>query len=75
MLKYRLCGAAFLLLSFLAMNNKAEAAKACPTKHYSGTCIQVITYATNPQTGECCVYPNPCVVPDGWATSSTGCPV
>jgi hypothetical protein len=46
-----------------------------PTKHYTGTCIQVITYAINPVTGTYCVYANPCVVPDGWQTSTSGCPV
>jgi hypothetical protein len=73
MLKYRFLGAAFILLSFLSLDNKADAA-ACPRRHYTGACIQVITYATNPNTGECCVYPNPCVVPEGWASSQTGCP-
>jgi hypothetical protein len=29
-------------------------------------CIQVITPARNPLTGECRVFPTPCDVPDGW---------
>lgn len=29
-------------------------------------CIQVITFAEDPATGECVEFPNPCVVPDGW---------
>jgi len=29
-------------------------------------CIQVITYAKNPQTGECEIFPNPCIVPENW---------
>lgn len=73
-MKMRLLGVAFVLVSLCAMG-KADAAKDCPTKHYTGSCIQVITYAINPDTGTCCVYANPCIVPDGWATSTSGCPV
>jgi len=29
-------------------------------------CIQVITYAKNPETNETKQFPNPCVVPEGW---------
>ena len=29
-------------------------------------CIQVITYAVNPLTGECKEFPTPCDVPKGW---------
>lgn len=29
-------------------------------------CVQVITPAINPDTGECIEYPTPCDVPDGW---------
>jgi hypothetical protein len=47
--------------------------KTCPRRSFSGSCIQVIVWAANPQTGECCVYPNPCVVPEGWEISYTGC--
>ena len=71
-LKTRLIGLAFILLSFLALDTTSAAS--CPRQQFSGFCIQVITYATNPDTGECCVYPNPCVVPDGWETSYSGCP-
>ena len=80
-LKLRLAALAFLLLSFLALNQSNAAGPIggggtadCPRKSYSGACIQVITYAINPLTGKCCVYPNPCVVPDGWQTSYSGCP-
>jgi hypothetical protein len=73
-MKLRLLGLAFILASLFTFG-KAEAAKDCPTKRFNGTCIQVITYAINPDTGTCCVYPNPCVVPDGWQTSNSGCPV
>lgn len=29
-------------------------------------CIQVISYAKDPETNECKEFPNPCVVPEGW---------
>lgn len=29
-------------------------------------CIQVITSAKDPQTGECRSFPTPCDVPEGW---------
>jgi hypothetical protein len=35
-------------------------------------CIQVITSAQNPETGECREFPTPCDVPPGWVG---GCPV
>lgn len=73
-LKIRLIGAAFLLFSFVALGRSDADNRNCPRKPFEGACIQVITFATNPYTGECCVYPNPCVVPDGWKTSFTGCP-
>lgn len=62
-----------VLVSFFAMMNTSSAGPECRTQQYSGGCIQVITYAINPETGTCCVYPNPCVVPDGWPTSHSGC--
>lgn len=68
---FRLAALAFVLLSILSLPKMSFAD--CPRKAYSGACIQVITYATNPYTGECCVYPNPCVVPDGWTKSYSGC--
>lgn len=43
-------------------------------------CIQVITPAKNPQTGECKEFPTPCDVPTGWQTiqscnsTPTACP-
>lgn len=45
-----------------------------PPRPFSGGCIQVITYATDPVTGQCCVYPNPCSAPAGWTLSYEGCP-
>jgi hypothetical protein len=69
---FRLTALAFVLLSVLSLPSTSSAD--CPRKRFSGICAQVITYAINPQTGECCVYPNPCVVPDGWVKSYSGCP-
>jgi hypothetical protein len=65
-LKLRLIGFALIALSFLALDRGAASASNCPRKSFTGSCIQVIVSARNPDTGECCVYPNPCVVPDGW---------
>jgi hypothetical protein len=64
-LKLRLLGIALIALSFLAFDRGASASN-CPRKNFTGVCIQVIVSARNPETGECCVYSNPCVVPDGW---------
>lgn len=36
-------------------------------------CIQVITYAKNPKTGEVKSFPTPCDVPEGWETAPEGC--
>ena len=35
-------------------------------------CAQVITFAENPETGECVAFPTPCHVPDGWAACGPG---
>ncbi|MBU4480338.1 hypothetical protein KKG48_02765 [Patescibacteria group bacterium] len=35
-------------------------------KNKGDGCVQVITYAQNPKTGECEIFPNPCVVPKNW---------
>ena len=34
-------------------------------------CIQVITPAVNPLTGECREFPTPCAVPPGWIKVSS----
>ena len=43
------------------------------TNAMAGACIDVIAYGTNPETGECRQFPNPCSVPKGWTISYTGC--
>ena len=42
-----------------------------PTNSKKGqVCIQVITEACNPATGECREFGTPCDVPDGWVKKS-----
>lgn len=73
-MKFRLFGVAIVLLSSWAAMERNAGADACPRKPYNDVCIQVITWAQNPNTGHCCQYPNPCVVPDGWQTfTGPGC--
>ena len=64
-LKLRLLGFALIVLSFLAVDRTASASN-CPRKSYTGICSFGFVSARNPQTGECCLYPTPCMVPDGW---------
>ena len=45
--------------------NYPDAGGAC-AKEDSTDCIQVITPAQNPQTGEVREFPTPCDVPQGW---------
>lgn len=63
-----------VIVTYLALLDPASGSTSCPVRQYSGGCIQVITYAVNPTTGDCCVYPNPCSVPEGWEMSTEGCP-
>jgi hypothetical protein len=68
-LKLKFLGLAFALVSLVALGGAdlAVAQQSCPPPHpFQGVCIQVITYAQNPGTGVCCVYPNPCSAPGGW---------
>ena len=47
---------------------------ACPKardQEVVGACVQVLTYAKNPATGECCVYATPCDVPKRWEISGS----
>lgn len=41
-----------------------------PTSSGYEVCVQVITPARNPQTGECREFPTPCDVPQGWVAES-----
>jgi hypothetical protein len=38
-------------------------ARCAPPRKFRGVCAQVVVFATNPRTGACCRYPNPCSVP------------
>jgi len=66
-LKLRLAGLAFIVLSLVALG--ASVAPVAASKD----CIDVVVYGTNPKTGECREFPNPCSVPAGWTISYTGC--
>jgi hypothetical protein len=66
-LKLRLSGLAFIVLSLVALGASVAPAAARPA------CIDVIAYGTNPVTGECRQFPNPCSVPPGWIISYQGC--
>jgi hypothetical protein len=66
MSRLRLIGVSLALLSVLALGGPASAIQ-------PQFCIDVIAYGTNPETGECHQYPNPCSVPQGWIISYTGC--
>jgi len=44
-----------------------------PEATQAGACIDVIAYGTNPATGECYQFPNPCSVPKGWIINYQGC--
>jgi hypothetical protein len=65
-LKLRLAGLTLIALSFLALDREAASASNCPRKSYTGACAYSFVSARNPDTGECCLYPVPCMVPDGW---------
>jgi hypothetical protein len=64
-LRFSLFGLSLVLLSLIPLGAAPEAANAC---------IDVIAYGTNPATGECREFPNPCSVPKGWTINYTGCP-
>lgn len=71
MSKFRLLGLAFVLLSLVALGGVAETAVAqeqsCPPgRNFQGVCIQVIAFAKQPGTGECCQFATPCDVPPGF---------
>ena len=68
-LKLRLIGIAFLLLSLTGLhqsNAQGNSESACPQRTSNEICIQVIVFARNPGNGRCCQFANPCSVPPGW---------
>ena len=67
--KFLLASGACLLVGVAHVSTAVSAPPECPRpKPYQGGCIQVITYAKNPQTGTCCEYATPCAAPEGWQT-------
>jgi eight-cysteine-cluster-containing protein len=49
---------------------------ACPAPRVSEeACVQVIAYAVNPASDQCCEYPTPCAAPEGWTIQYEGCPL
>lgn len=71
MKKLLLASCAFLLVGAAHVSTAVSAPECPKPRRFSGGCIQVITYAKNPETGTCCEYPNPCSAPEGWATYFT----
>jgi hypothetical protein len=67
MSRLRLIGLSLAILSVFALG--VPAASAIQPQ----ACIDVIAYGTNPATGECYEFPNPCSIPQGWIISYTGC--
>ncbi|HEX6901852.1 MAG TPA: hypothetical protein VF789_19180 [Thermoanaerobaculia bacterium] len=67
MLKKLCLVAAAFALTVAASVAPASSNSCPPPRQYSGACIQVIVWAENPDTGECCgYYPTPCSAPAGW---------
>ena len=68
-LKLRLLALALILMSFTSLGTaraQGNSENACPQRRSNEICIQVIAYGRNPGNGRCCVFPNPCSVPNGW---------
>jgi hypothetical protein len=67
--KLRLIGLSLVVLSLVSF--AGTSAVAAPPQEQD--CIDVIAYGTNPETGECYQFPNPCSVPKGWTINYQGC--
>lgn len=64
-MKLLMLSAAFALTAVASVSASSNTCP--PPRQYSGACVQVIVWAKNPQTGECCgYYPTPCSAPAGW---------
>lgn len=46
----------------------ASSGECPPPRAMDGMCAQVMTWAKNPVSGECCSYSTPCVTPVDWKT-------
>ena len=67
MLKKLCLTTAAFALTVAASVTPAVSGHHCP-KPQSSTdpCIQVVVWAQDPATGQCCMYGNPCAAPAGW---------
>ncbi len=54
------------IAKMICEKSKIEKLREMARKRKAKVCIQVLTPAVNPQTGECRVFPTPCDVPEGW---------
>ena len=63
--KLCLTTAAFALTVAASVGTTSANHHCPPPQRFEGACIQVIVSARGP-AGQCCEYPNPCSVPDGW---------
>lgn len=54
-----------VLLALVGITSVAQAAKPVNSAP-ADACVQMITYAVNPETGEVVAFPTPCDVPEGW---------
>jgi hypothetical protein len=61
--KVVLAAGAFALVAAVHMQTAASAQD----------CIDIVVWATDPATGICYQFPNPCSVPPGWKTSYQPC--
>ena len=65
-----LLGAGYVTVSTIfapqETNNPAKEETVANNKDEGVVCIQVITPARNPETGEIHEFPTPCDVPEGW---------
>lgn len=60
------------LCDFPVVFSDATDATASAAEKGGHVCIQVITYAEHPGTGECIAFPTPCDVPKGWQSCDPG---
>lgn len=60
------------LIPCLALTVLALGVAFAPAAQAQQVCIQVITFAENPDTGQCIAFPTPCDVPPGWAPCGPG---
>lgn len=64
--KLCLASAAFVLAATASMSTSFADPTCPPPRHYTDTCIQVVVWAKDSNTGMCCQYGSPCAAPDGW---------